>query len=152
MPPPLDVDRDQVKMLVQEMGCTEAAKRTGVPLNTVLQWSSRFGWLKELRQPRPMPASMTPTSVIGVIKPADALQTAIQEHGTATKLSALRYARKAVEHAEQLPAKEALAEAQNVKAVLQGMVIADGSGQQQAGHDVRIAIFAASQEPPALDI
>ena len=38
----LPVDREKVRMLVGEIGYTEAAKRTGIAQNTLYQWNYRY--------------------------------------------------------------------------------------------------------------
>ena len=40
----LPVDREKVRMLVGEIGYTEAAKRTGIARNTLYQWNYRYKW------------------------------------------------------------------------------------------------------------
>lgn len=74
MPAKLDVDREAVKTLVVAVGCSEASRQTGIPLNTVLAWSARGRWLKP---PAPPPSMIQPA--IGAIKPGLALQNIIEE-------------------------------------------------------------------------
>lgn len=147
MPPPLDVDREQVRMLVMELGCTEAAKRTGIPLNTVLQWSSRGKWLAHTRQPVSLPKSMTPTTVIGVIKPADALANALAEDSCETRMSLSRSARKMARDAESADLAQAgdVLQVGKLAALTHGW--ADGSQT-----NVKIAIFGAGVDVGAIDI
>lgn len=78
MPAALDVDREQVRMLVVSVGCSEAARQTGINLNTVLQWSARFGWLKALQVKPVLPASMQQPA-IGVISGANAQANVVRE-------------------------------------------------------------------------
>jgi hypothetical protein len=40
----LPVDREKVRMMVGEIGYTEAAKRTGIARNTLYQWNYRYRW------------------------------------------------------------------------------------------------------------
>jgi transposase-like protein len=40
----LPVDREKARMLVGEIGYTEAAKRTGIARNTLYQWKHRYKW------------------------------------------------------------------------------------------------------------
>lgn len=40
----LPVDREKVRILVGEIGYTEAAKRTGIARNTLYQWNYRYKW------------------------------------------------------------------------------------------------------------
>lgn len=150
MPARLNVDREQVRMLVLSVGVREAARRVGLKEDTVAQWSCRGRWLAQ-PDPTPVPPSvMRPVS--DVIKlPADALAEVIAADGRATRIAAVRYARKAVEHAQSLSAGEALASAQDVKAVLQGLVIADGSWQQ-GGSQVNLQVnLLSNNRTPELE-
>lgn len=70
MPAPLDVDREQVRMLVLRVGCTEASQELGIPLNTILSWSARGKWLKP-EKPE-LPPTVQPRA-ISTIKPSQAL-------------------------------------------------------------------------------
>ena len=148
MPAPLDVDREQVRMLVLEYGYAETARKTGINENTVRQWGNRYGWLEHVRNPQPLPKSLQKTIVTGVTKPADALQNAIIEDGNATKSAAMRYSRRVTEHAAQVaedaPAK-ALTLAQDVKAVVQTAALA-GSWQAAAQTQVNVAVLLSGEQ------
>jgi hypothetical protein len=100
---PLEVDREQMKMLVQSVGCSEAAKQTGVKLNTVLSWSAREGWLKELKEAKPvLPAHLQPRA-IDAIKPVDALSNTLRERQEKTKLHQSKYVMRASEKLADIP-------------------------------------------------
>lgn len=139
MPAPLAVDRDQVKMLVLSVGCTEAARQTGIKLATILQWSSRGEWLKRPEQPK-LPPTMQPRDVIGVIKPVDALSNMLSENGKRTKLGLTAYAAKM---AEQAAESGTIEEAPLYKAV------ADIHGkmfpEQQQDNGIHLSFFTISQ-------
>lgn len=86
MPAELDVDKEQVKMLVQAIGCREAARQMKISENTVLAWASRYGWMAEIRkaaepQPaaQPLPASMRKQPAIGAISASEALANTLRE-------------------------------------------------------------------------
>ena len=40
----LPVEREKVRMVVGEIGYTEAAKRTAIVRNTLYQWNYRYRW------------------------------------------------------------------------------------------------------------
>lgn len=93
MPAALDVNKEEVRMLVLNVGVREAARQMGLNEKTVLHWSHTGNWLAHLKpNVKPvMPLSMQPRSVVSV-KPADALQAALQEGITETKIGFTRYA------------------------------------------------------------
>lgn len=144
-------------MLVMEVGCTEAAVRTGLPLNTVLSWSARGNWLKPAAQK--LPPTVRPT-IRAIIAPAEALAQCIAEDGRATRAAGMRYARRTVEHAANLSEVapgEALEQSQNVKASLQSAAIAGGWADATQGHAtvINIALLGlpgAGDAPATVDI
>ncbi len=48
MPINKEVNREEVRMLVAEIGYKETEARTGIAANTLYQWSNRFGWNKPI--------------------------------------------------------------------------------------------------------
>ncbi len=44
MPITKEVNREEIRMLVADVGYQETEKRTGISANTLYQWSRRFGW------------------------------------------------------------------------------------------------------------
>lgn len=143
MPAALDIDREAVRMLVLAIGVRPAARELDIPEATVQAWSARFGWLEHVKPaPVVLPASMI-SATVATVTPADALQAVIAEHGTATRIGAVRYARKAVEHALSLEDADALEAAGNVKQAMQVLAIADGSGA--AGTQVTNTVNILSQ-------
>lgn len=106
-------------MLVMELGCTEAAKRTGIPLNTVLSWSARGNWLKPEAR---LPATVMPRA-IDAIKPADALQSKLAELDSETRLSLAKGLHKGAEHVAQLAGPDILAEAKSIHSLTQSTAL-----------------------------
>jgi hypothetical protein len=39
-----EVNREEIRMLVADIGYQETQQRTGIPANTLYQWARRFGW------------------------------------------------------------------------------------------------------------
>lgn len=89
MPARLAVDRDALKMLVLSVGCTEAAKQTGINLNTVLALSARGKWLKPALPALPLTVQQPPA--INAIKPVDALQKVISDRKQQTRAGLSKY-------------------------------------------------------------
>ncbi len=101
--PALDIDREEVRMLVMSVGPRQAARQCNLNENTVLQWTSRYGWLDHLKKP-PLekPKSMMPIPVINVISPADALASTLSDNKRRTKLAQSSYLVKASEKLDQV--------------------------------------------------
>jgi hypothetical protein len=154
MPAPLDVDREQVRMLAMQVGPREAARRMGLSEDTVLAWSRREGWLDGIRLPPPLPKSMQPTAIAALKRPADALRDCLAEDGQATRVAGMRYARRVIERAAQVAEDEpdkALESAQNVKGALQSAAIA-GGWASNVQVDVRLGVFGPSDGGQVTDV
>lgn len=152
----LDIDKEQVRMLVLEIGPREAARKMGLNENTVRQWSARGGWLKHLKpenQPK-APQSMQPIVVTNVTKPADALQNTLMERHRDTKLGLSAWLKETSGHLGSLKGEEALAAHQ--PAVSVASVMAKVYPEQEGGDRVTLQFFAitGSQEPerPVIDL
>lgn len=157
MPAPLDVDKEQIRMLVLAVGVTEAAKQTGIDLSTVKQWSARGKWLAHTRKPperQQMPLSMQPRAVTLVTSPADALENTLKERRAQTRLGLSEYAARASRQAAELPDDELLARSVEVKAV--ASVAESVWPSERGGGSVQVSIFSATVEPaddsPIVDV
>jgi hypothetical protein len=58
MPAALDVNWETIKMLAQQIGVREAARRMGLPEDAVRQRSAREGWLRDMPRSQPLPPSV----------------------------------------------------------------------------------------------
>lgn len=111
---PLAVDREAVKAHVQTHGARAAAEHYGLNVNTVLAWSRRFGWIKEVKalsEPKPelLPASMQPKKVSAKTASGAALTALEGLHGEG-KLASVKGAVKGLKWiARQKPAMIATA-------------------------------------------
>lgn len=134
-------NREEVRMLVLSVGCSEAARLTGIPLNTVLSWSARGKWLQPEKPKLPPHVAAAKAGAIAAIKPADSLANKLAEDGEATKLAGMEYAKLVVSGAAARAKSDpdnALGVASDVKSALQSAAIA--GGWQQAGVQVGVAI------------
>lgn len=141
MPAPLDVDREQVRMLVLAVGCSEAARQTGINLNTILQWSSRFEWLKPVAV-KPLPVSMAPTPVIGVINPGDALANTLKQRKNETLLGLSEWASESASSLGKLRGEEARCAASEAK--LTADVMGKVWPEQQTGQNQTAVIVSVN--------
>jgi len=147
----LDVDREAVRVLVVAVGPREAARQMGLSENTVLQWTSRFGWLDHTKAVPQLPTSMQKQAVIGVIKPADALANSLKEDALATRVGLTRYAKRMAVQAETAGILE---EAPLYKAVAD--IHAKMHPEAQGEHVLNIGYFSIMQpmqpEGPIVDM
>ncbi len=93
------VSKEEVRMLVAEIGYKATEERTGISANTLYQWASRYAWNT------PIVHSQAVRTVRQ--SPADALQSELAEHERETRLSLARYARRASRDAEGASLREA---------------------------------------------
>lgn len=99
MPAPLNVDREAVRVLVVALGARPAARQMGIPEDTVLAWSARFGWLEGTKPTQALPKSMQPKTAIGAsVAPAEALADAMENLSERSKLGFLKASARVAEH------------------------------------------------------
>lgn len=95
MPAPLNIDREQVKMLALSIGLRPAAKQLNIPLPTLAAWSSKGKWFA--KPEHALPPTVKPIQTLQT-KPADVLADMLADDSKQTKLSLARASRKAAEH------------------------------------------------------
>lgn len=114
MPAPIAVDKEQVRMLVLNVGVREAARQCGINEKTVLHWSHTNKWLADTR---PSPAKLPPpASQIGSVvsvAPADALGNILAQQSKTTRLNLARAVERASEQARDHD--DPLGAARNIK-------------------------------------
>lgn len=121
MPPPLNIDREQVRLLVLSIGVRPAAAKLGIPPGTVQDWSARFGWLRHARTQTVVtpPSIQAPPTMLPktnpTIQPADALTEILRDDATATRTALSRAVRRASEHASSLAGSDSLDAARRVR-------------------------------------
>lgn len=142
MPPALDIDKEQVRMLVLSIGVRPAAAKLGLPVSTVGTWSEEGKWLACTK---PQPATMPkPASMVNPnnpnISPANALAQTIQDHERATKTALARAIRAGAEHASTMLGSEVVDKSRQIKDLAgAGAVIhAWSGGDKQAGNTINI--------------
>ena len=85
------IDKDQVRMLVADVGFPEASKRTGIKQDTNYKWAKRKGWKLPIHHKQEH-------SVQSVRSPAGEEDAeALAEHSRETRMSIARSARKAAD-------------------------------------------------------
>lgn len=146
MPAALDVDKEQVRMLVLEVGCAEAARRLGIAHDTVRQWACRGRWIADRPASQPLPPThRRPVTLVAT--PAQALADAYRDDRIQTRLSMSRAARKAATTLEQRDGDELLTDGgQTLKTVAQATALIHGwSDQTQAR--VVVSLQSLEQAP-----
>lgn len=122
------VDREQVRLLCVAIGVRETARRLGLNVNTVLQWSRRGKWnIKQ--QPTPSTVTVHPRkndkirtiesgnqSVISptVINPAITLQSILNEAENDTKLSLAKATKKAAGKLAEMPSGDIITKSKSL--------------------------------------
>jgi len=91
------VNREEIRMLVLNLGYQRTSERTGIKQATLRQWAKRFAW-------KPNHSQETVTSVT---KPSQVLADELAENERETRLSLSRYARRAAKDSEQATLKDA---------------------------------------------
>lgn len=108
MPAALDVNWNEVKMLAQQIGPREAARRMGLPEDAVRQRSSRESWMKDIPRSQPLPLSMS-QPVTNVTSGPDAQASALKDRLLRTRMNhasvALIASAEMLALAEEEPAK-----------------------------------------------
>jgi len=142
MPAPIDIDKEQVRMLVLSIGVRDAARRLGLNENTVLTWSTNGDWLKATKpQPAQLPKPLSQQGSIVSIKPSDVLAQTLAENERETKLSLSKSIRRMAQEAETAP----LAQASDVKSVVQSAALL-GGWDKGTGNSYSLNVLSIVQE------
>lgn len=134
MPPPLDVNKEEVRMLVISVGVREAARQMGLSENTVLAWANRGGWIQALTDARERKNMSMQSRAI--VKPVDALKNVLTEHSVQTRLSLAVAARNMAKTAETADLSEA------PSALATGKLASLLHGWDKQSQAIRISVFA----------
>src|SRR5437867_3573760 len=97
--PVIQPDREQVRILVQSIGYTETAQRTGIKRWTLYKWGQRYGWKS--------PIEHAQARTVQSVQPAHAHAEALAEHEAATRMSLAKSARRMAKDCEELPVRHA---------------------------------------------
>lgn len=116
MPPPIDIDREQVRMLVLSVGVREAARSLNLSENTVSAWSARYSWLADTRPKPPVdkPASMISASTAS-ISPVKAMEGVLERRSKLTRFALSKVALRGALHASQMKGDEILTKSKEIK-------------------------------------
>ncbi len=86
----IQVNREEVRMLVAQLGYEKTSEQTGIKSGTLRQWAARFDWNS--------PIQHSQATVTTVTKPSVVLSQTLAEHAEQTKLGLSAYARRQAEH------------------------------------------------------
>lgn len=153
MPAPLaDVDWEQMRLLVRQLGVHEAARQTGVNVNTIKYHSVQEGWFAHLRQPKDeivIPASMK--SSTSPTKPIVALENALAELGEKTRLGLAKGIAKGAEHVSELSGDQIVEKAPQIASLTKAAGAIHGFGQT-AGQTLIQVNVGESFEGPSREV
>lgn len=123
------VDKNQVRMLVADIGYQETAKRTGIAYATLRQWAKRYRWHAT---PQHSQAVTTVTQ-----RPAEAHAEVLAEHERETRLSLAKASRRMAKDCEELPVRHA----KLAHTVAQTMAIVHRQGEGSAGQSFNLNVL-----------
>ena len=111
---PLNIDREQVRMLVLQIGVRPAARQLGISEGTVQYWCSKGKWLQSIRDAQKLPPGMTtpikPTNSSNRAKctileptrsPAEVMTDELAAHAGRSRIALARAATRSLEVAAQ---------------------------------------------------
>lgn len=105
MPAPIPqkqvIDKEQARMLVADIGYTEASKQTGIKRDTLYKWGQRKGWKEPVSHAQQLTVQSVQSS------PADAHAALLREHDKETRMSLARASRRMSKDCEELPVRHA---------------------------------------------
>lgn len=138
--PALDVDKEQVRLLVMQMGVRDAARAMGLNENTVAAWSARGRWLAPVEQTTPK--SMQPIAS-NAIKPVQALANVLSENEERTKLAIALATTKGTERIADMDADEVLLNTGQLKDLTQVAKDNYGWAREREGQGANILLNIA---------
>lgn len=133
MPPPLAIDKEQVRMLVLSVGVREAARQLDLNQETVAAWSARGDWLAHTREKPVLPKSMQPIASGASIKPADALTEILTTEAKETRQFLSKTAHKAAKRASEQTGNEIIASSDKVLNIGKLAALTHGWNKDDAG-------------------
>jgi hypothetical protein len=96
----IQADREQIRMLVLNIGYAKTSEQTGIKQATLRQWASRGQWFTKAKPHAQAVATVTKA-------PADVLTDELQQNEKQTRLSLSRYTAKAAAAAEAATLRDA---------------------------------------------
>jgi hypothetical protein len=99
-PAKIDADREQIRMLVLNIGYAKTSEQTGIKQATLRQWASRGQWFTKAKPHAQAVATVTKA-------PADVLTDELQQNEKQTRLSLSRYTAKAAKDSEGCTIRDA---------------------------------------------
>ena len=89
MPINQTVNREAIRILVQDIGYTRTSERSGIKRDTLYKWGQRYGWKEPVQHAQSM-------SVQSVQSPADIHASELEANGHITKLGLSKHSRHAI--------------------------------------------------------
>lgn len=143
MPAALDVDWEAIKTLAIAVGIREAARRVGISEESVMQRSSREGWLRDLPRSIPMPPTVM-RAVSVVSNPGEAMGQAMKDLNDGTRFGHAKVARKIADKLSQSDEDELLAIMPSVLMAGKHAALVAGNWGGQQGTTMRLDLLAGT--------
>lgn len=155
MPAALDLDWEAVKTLSVAIGVAEAVRRMGIEAHAmaVYQRARREGWQIKDR-PRDVALPATVHKVVKLVKtPSQVMAEELKDLGSRSRLSLARGLAKGAAHVENLPPETVLADAQNVKSLVQSTSVVHGWNNSAPTVNVNLGMTAQREQvqPDAIE-
>ncbi len=130
-------DREAIRILVADIGYTEAAARTGIKRDTLYKWGQRYGWK--------VPVEHAQTKLVqSVQSPATAHADALRDANTRTRMSLATTLRAGAEHSATLEGKEVLRASRSVKDLVGAASQLHGWEEKQQHTGLNLSILSVS--------
>lgn len=155
MPAPLEVDREQVRLVAVQIGVREAARQFDLPEETVKTWSGRYGWFKEKQQEQQLVtvARERKRESQGLSPREPKASEILEKYGKQTRLALAKGLAKGAETVADMDGQEVLMSAAQIKQ-LTGAAKDVHGWAQTVEHKLSLDVLASgqAQEHPVLDV
>jgi hypothetical protein len=95
----IPVDREKVRMMVQDLGYTETSKQLNIKRDTLYQWAKRHGWNTPIVHAQ---------ETVRTVRPVQEQHAVVlAEHESETRMSLARASRRMAKDCEELPVRHA---------------------------------------------
>lgn len=148
MPAALDIDREAVRLLiVSGLGVRQAAREMGIPEDTVLAWSARYGWTQKAAEIREKAVAVVRAreEARGIVQssaikaPVDALATVMEELGARSRIGFAKASAKVAEDLADATPDKLILVAQEAQQWAKTAALAHG-WQAVGGATVNVAV------------
>jgi hypothetical protein len=136
----IDIDKESVKVLVIAIGVKETAKKLGIPLSTICNWSAKGKWLKTPEAD----AVRYEKRPEGSMSPSEALRETLLELGARTKLGLSRALANGADSVSQMDGAEVLENAEPIGQMVRAASTIHGWAETSNSAPIQVSIYGSS--------